>query len=104
MIRTVQKLSEMKFKKSILLRWENKFPCLDHPWTHWWIEGDECFIGVVPVDRLGAAVNLIKVNCIQFHSIKACRAKLEKDGGIVHDEKRMVEIFNAANQDYLDED
>ena len=85
------------------MQWENKFPGLNDPWTHWWIEGDGNFIDIISVDQLGAAINVIKNNWQKYSSIKTSQAKYKQDGTITRDDQHNVVIYSEFSHRNIEE-
>jgi hypothetical protein len=75
--------------------WETRFPDLSGEWTHWYIEGEEALLLVVPGTDLFAALAVVRENHQRFASIYAWRARIDSNGETIR-EKRRVEISNRS--------
>lgn len=91
----------MKITAKHLREWEKRLPDLDTSWTHWWLEGDEYCIAVIPLENLNEAIDFIVKNHERFSSIFAYRAKIGPDGKPIRNEKHRAEIFNSYNDSRL---
>lgn len=77
--------------------WSRRLPDLDNEWTHWWLEGEDYCLGVVSLENLSKATNIIVENWQRFSSIYAYRARMDENGDPIKQSGR-TEISNYKNE------